>query len=198
MILDLVRRRPDSPVGTMELLILRALESFRDRGLKEASLNAIPLACVDRPRRPRTSDDDSRLRDALRWLYEHGGAVYEAKNLFRFKAKFAPRWEPIYLVYPESANLARIATTVGIAYLPNGVVATVRGLVRRKPAEPRAERRCSARGYRWCTGHEYVVRPPTVRRSSSAPSRGHTPPRARDACRSPVCDPPRRPSTRTV
>jgi phosphatidylglycerol lysyltransferase len=134
MILDLVRRRPDSPVGTMELLILRALEAFRDRGLKEASLNGIPLACVDRP--GAGEDDDSRLRDALRWLYEHGGAVYEAKNLFRFKAKFAPRWEPMYLVYPESANLARIATTVGIAYLPNGVVATLRGLTRRTHSRP--------------------------------------------------------------
>ena len=125
MILDLVRRRPDSPVGTMELLILRSLESFRDRGLKEASLNAIPLACVERAgtNSTATDEDDSRLRDALRWLYEHGGAVYEAKNLFRFKAKFAPRWEPIYLVYPESANLARIATTVGIAYMPNGMSA---------------------------------------------------------------------------
>jgi phosphatidylglycerol lysyltransferase len=139
MILDLVRRRPDSPVGTMELLILRALESFRDRGLKEASLNGVPLACVDRPneRNGNGADentDDSRLREALRWLYDHGGAVYEAKNLFRFKAKFAPRWEPMYLVYPESANLARIATTVGIAYLPNGVVAAVRGLTRRSRA----------------------------------------------------------------
>ncbi len=136
MILDLVRRRPDSPVGTMELLILRSLESFRDRGLKEASLNAIPLACVERGTNALggTEEEDSRLRDALRWLYEHGGAVYEAKNLFRFKAKFAPRWEPIYLVYPESANLARIATTVGIAYMPNGLVAAVRGLTRRKPS----------------------------------------------------------------
>ena len=37
----------------------------------------------------------------------------------------------MYLVYPESANLARIATTVGLAYLPNGVVATLRLAPRR-------------------------------------------------------------------
>ena len=135
MILDLVRRRADSPVGTMEIVILRALEAFRDRGMKEASLNGIPLASVDRATNVDSmideTTDDSRLTEALRWLYDHGGAVYEAKNLFRFKSKFAPRWEPMYLVYPESANLARIATTVGLAYLPNGVVATLRGLVRR-------------------------------------------------------------------
>jgi phosphatidylglycerol lysyltransferase len=119
----------------MELVILTALESFRDRGLKEASLNGIPLAHVERPGIDE-EDDQSRLREALRWLYEHGGAVYEAKNLFRFKAKFAPRWEPMYLVYPQSANLARIATTVGLAYLPTGFFATLRGLVRRDPPPP--------------------------------------------------------------
>jgi lysylphosphatidylglycerol synthetase-like protein (DUF2156 family) len=135
MILDLVRRRPDSPVGTMELLILRSLEAFRDRGLKEASLNGIPLASVDRPVADSCAGEGAeRLREALRWLYDHGGAVYEAKNLFRFKSKFAPRWEPMYLVYPESANLARIATTVGLAYLPNGIISTLRGLTRRNGA----------------------------------------------------------------
>ena len=67
--------------------------------------------------------------------------MYEAKNLFRFKAKFGPRWEPIYLVYPESANLARIATTVGIAYLPNGLVAAARGLVRRNRAPSEGDRK---------------------------------------------------------
>ena len=36
---------------------------------------------------------------------------------------------------------------------------------------------------RWCTGHEYVVRPPTVRRCSGAPSVGHTRCRDRAACR---------------
>jgi lysylphosphatidylglycerol synthetase-like protein (DUF2156 family) len=132
------------------LLIVRALESFRDRGLKEVSLNGIPLACVDRPCSDGpdiydADEDDPRLRDALRWLYEHGGAIYEAKNLFRFKAKFAPRWEPMYLVYPESANLARIATTVGIAYLPNGVVAAVRGLARRRRSPLRAGGRDTSR-----------------------------------------------------
>src|SRR6266566_6132155 len=76
MILDLVRRRPDSPVGTMELLIVRALEAFRDRSLKEVSLNGIPLACIDRPCGDGADiddadDDDPRLRDALRWLYDH-------------------------------------------------------------------------------------------------------------------------------
>ena len=45
---------------------------------------------------------------------------------------------------------------------------------------------------RWWTGHENVVRPPTVRRSSGAPSFGQCAPGSRCEVRSPVCEPPRR------
>ena len=40
--------------------------------------------------------------------------------------------------------------------------------------------------YRWWKGHDHVVRPPTVRRSSGVPSRGQHPPLRRSACRVPV------------
>ena len=119
VVLDLLRRRRDCPVGTMELLILRGLEAFRDAGRVEASLGAVPLATVPRDDGP----DEGRLGEALRWLYEHGGRVYEARGLFRFKAKFDPRWEPMHLCYPESANLARVVTTIGFAFLPTGPAA---------------------------------------------------------------------------
>src|SRR6476646_7056436 len=53
-----------------------------------------------------------------------------------------------------------------------------------------------ARNQRWCTGHEYVDRPATVRRIRGAPSRGHGMSRSRGM--SPVWEPPRRSSTRRV
>ena len=42
------------------------------------------------------------------------------------------------------------------------------------------------------------MRPPMVRRSSGAPSRGQCRPGPRADVRSPVCEPPRRPSTRSA
>ena len=51
---------------------------------------------------------------------------------------------------------------------------------------------------RWCSGQEYVVRPPIVRRSSAVPSSGQCPSRCRSDWRSPVCDPPRRPNSSRV
>ena len=55
---------------------------------------------------------------------------------------------------------------------------------------------CAAQ--RWCAGHQYVVRPPTTSRSSSAPSSGQSPPSLRSSMRSPMCEPPRRASWRSV
>ena len=190
MILDLVRRRSDSPVGTMELVILRALEAFRDRGLKEASLNGIPLACVDRPASDDSvtdeTADDSRLSEALRWLYDHGGAVYEAKNLFRFKSKFAP-------VGSRCTRVSRVGQPR--AHRDDGRSRVPAERSRRDAARTRAP---EPTGQRWCTGHEYVVRPPTDGAAQELGAVARADAAARDAWRSPVWEPPRRPSTRTV
>ena len=55
-----------------------------------------------------------------------------------------------------------------------------------------------AAGQCWWAGHHQLVRPPTVERTSSAPSRGQRPPGARSGMRSPRCDPPRRMSSSRV
>jgi lysylphosphatidylglycerol synthetase-like protein (DUF2156 family) len=66
------------------------------------------------------------------WLYEHGGSLYAAKGLFRFKDKFAPRWESMYLAYPAAMDLPRIVLAALRAFLPPGVVREL--LSRQQPA----------------------------------------------------------------
>ena len=53
-----------------------------------------------------------------------------------------------------------------------------------------ALRRARDGRHAWHTGHQYVVRPPTVARSSAVPHRGHRPPRTRCGFSRPVCAPP--------
>jgi phosphatidylglycerol lysyltransferase len=117
-VLDLMRRGDPCPPGVMECLIVDSVASFADRGRRTASLGGVPLAA--------TTDRTDRTQQLLGWLYEHGGSVYGAKGLFRFKDKFAPRWEPMYLAYPRAADLPRIALAALRAFLPRGALRALR------------------------------------------------------------------------
>ena len=99
-------------MGTMELLITRSLQAFAEQGRCEASLGGVPLAS--------TTDRTGQLDQVLGWLFEHGSALYDAKGLFAFKKKFAPQWEPIYLVFPTTADVPRVALAASRAFFPPG------------------------------------------------------------------------------
>lgn len=113
-VLDLMRRGDPCPPGVMECLVVDSMADFARRGRRTASLGGVPLAATT----PRTD----RVQQLLGWLYEHGGSVYAAKGLFRFKDKLAPRWEPMYLAYPRTAELPRIAVATLQAFLPADAV----------------------------------------------------------------------------
>jgi lysyl-tRNA synthetase class 2 len=121
MSLALMRRDRDTPNGLMEFLVARSIELLRERGVAEVSLN---FAAFARPlRSPRGARDRivaALLRVASRW--------FQIESLYRFNAKFFPRWEPRYLVYPGSTGLPAvgIATLVAEGQLPRPVVALLR------------------------------------------------------------------------
>jgi hypothetical protein len=45
--------------------------------------------------------------------------VYGFRSLLRFKAKFQPVYEPLYLIYPDPAPLGPIIIAIRRAYLPH-------------------------------------------------------------------------------
>jgi len=50
-----------------------------------------------------------------------GGSLepyYGFRSLLAFKAKFQPRFEPLFLVFPDEAALPRIGLALSRAYLP--------------------------------------------------------------------------------
>lgn len=124
-VLDLMRRGEPCPPGVMECLVVDALADFAARGRRTASLGGVPLAA--------TTERTERTQQLMGWLYEHGGSVYAAKGLFRFKDKFAPRWEPMFMAYPSAADLPRIGLATLRAFLPSGAV---REFLRRQPPAP--------------------------------------------------------------
>lgn len=133
VVLDLMRRAQDCPPGVMELLIVESMSHFAALGRARASLGGVPLA-----RDPATPRDEAPdpARRVLGWLYEHGGEVYDARGLFRFKDKFAPRWEPMFLAYPSWAALPRITLGMVRAFLPPDAV---RDIVRTRRSGARTE-----------------------------------------------------------
>ena len=113
--LDFMRHRTDSPNGIMEFLIARMAERLRDQGTVEfMSLSAAPLAGMDS-----SEDRTAFLQHALHMVADLMEPAYGFRSLFFFKKKFQPSEHPVYICYPDPAQLAQIGLAVVQAYLPN-------------------------------------------------------------------------------
>ena len=113
--LDFMRHRTDSPNGIMEFLIARMAERLRDQGTAEfMSLSAAPLAGMDG-----SEDRTAFLQHALHLVADLMEPAYGFRSLFFFKKKFQPSEHPVYICYPDPAQLAQIGLAVVQAYLPN-------------------------------------------------------------------------------
>jgi lysyl-tRNA synthetase, class II len=106
MSLSLMRRDRETPNGLTEFLVVRSIELLRERGVEEVSLNFAAFARSLRSPRGRFDRLFGRLLGvASRW--------FQIESLYRFNAKFFPRWEPRYLLYERGASLP----AVGLAAL---------------------------------------------------------------------------------
>jgi len=110
-VLDAMRYRRSAPPGVIDVLISESALAFKREGLEALSLAVAPMANADEQASPTPYDR------AVRLIFEHFSQVYGYRTLFQFKKKFAPRWEPRYLVFPRPDLLPRIAyALVGIHY----------------------------------------------------------------------------------
>ncbi len=99
--LSLMRRDPETPNGLTEFLVARGLEHLRERGIEEASLNFAAFARFIHDPRGR----GQRLLGRGLLLAD---AFFQIERLYRFNAKFFPRWEPRYLLYERALGLPRV------------------------------------------------------------------------------------------
>ncbi|HET7745052.1 MAG TPA: phosphatidylglycerol lysyltransferase domain-containing protein [Gaiellaceae bacterium] len=100
MSLSFMRRDRDTPNGLMEFLVVRSTELLRESGIEELSLNFAAFArLLDRPA--------GLIDRTLGRIVSLGNAFFQIESLYRFNAKFGPRWEPRYLVYEGPAALGR-------------------------------------------------------------------------------------------
>ncbi|MEY9874563.1 phosphatidylglycerol lysyltransferase [Streptacidiphilus sp. MAP12-33] len=140
--LDFMRRGNGSFQGVMEYLIATAATTFKEEGARFMSLSGAPLARMDRGEQPAALQ---RLLDVLGRALE---PAYGFRSLLAFKAKFQPTYLPLYMVYPDPAQLPALANAIGKAYLPHVTPAQMLRLSRKFTAGPPArkpERKATAK-----------------------------------------------------
>lgn len=113
--LDLMRRRENGFGPVMEFLIGSSLQYFQEQGAEFVSLSGAPLS-HDYP------EDAGAIAGLSKWLGDTLEPVYGFSSLHRFKQKFNPRYETMYLVYRDEGDMPRIAVALTKAFLPDASI----------------------------------------------------------------------------
>ncbi len=100
--LSFMRRDPASPNGLTEFMVVAAVEALRARGIDEVSLNFAAFARL-------LHSPHGRLQRLAGRFVAWGDVAFQIERLYRFNAKFFPRWEPRYLMYEGVLGLPRVA-----------------------------------------------------------------------------------------
>jgi lysyl-tRNA synthetase, class II len=101
MSLSFMRRERNTPNGLTEFLIVKSVELLHARGVEEISLNFAAFGrLLEHPQ--------GRVERILGRLVALGNRYFQTESLYRFNAKFAPRWEPRYLIYESVLGLPKV------------------------------------------------------------------------------------------
>ena len=109
--LDLMRRAVgDHPNGLTDFVLVRTIERAATQGYRCISLNFATMRAV------LAGEAGSGLgRQVERWALERLGGSMQIESLWKYNAKFQPRWQPRYLVYDSTDGLVPIALAVAKA-----------------------------------------------------------------------------------
>lgn len=113
--LDLMRRRDGGFGPVMEFLIGSSAKQFSEEGAEIMSLSGAPLAHDYPPDAGMIAALSDKLAEALEPVYGFG-------SLHRFKEKFHPRYETMYLLFRDESDLTRIGGALTRAFLPDATI----------------------------------------------------------------------------
>ncbi|MFB9377001.1 phosphatidylglycerol lysyltransferase domain-containing protein [Kineococcus gynurae] len=115
--LDLMRRDPAAPNGTVELVVTEVVAHARRHDVERVSLNfAVFRSVFDRGSRL-GAGPVLRLWYRLLVVFSRS---WQLEQLYRSNAKYQPRWVPRFLCFDRSADLPRIGLAVAVVeqFLP--------------------------------------------------------------------------------
>jgi len=108
---ELLLRRSNAPVGTMESLICSVFNDLKQAGFAEWSLGEVPFIHSHNYKPTIKSNILSQFGRVFRF-------AYNAKGLYNFKNKFNPIWQPVYLCgYPKIPFLTLVELSIRSNYL---------------------------------------------------------------------------------
>ncbi len=92
--IDMLRISPQAPPNTMDYLLHALMTQLRKEGWREFDMGLAPLSGLDQP--------VARGERSLNTIYKMANRWYSFQGLRRFKQKFNPIWEPMYIAYEGS------------------------------------------------------------------------------------------------
>jgi lysyl-tRNA synthetase class 2 len=112
MSLDLMLRDPRADNGVTELLIVAAVRSGKELGIRRISLNFAAFRQL--------LEHGGRLgagpvARGTKWLLVFMSRWFQIESLYRFNARFRPAWEPRYVCFPANRDLPRVAVAMAEA-----------------------------------------------------------------------------------
>jgi phosphatidylglycerol lysyltransferase len=105
--IDLMRHRAGAPNGVMDYLFVKLMLRNRDEGYTRFSLGMAPMSGIQE------REEASAMERAIYQFFQRLTFLFSFGGLKAYKAKFASRWEPRYVIYRHALDLPK----VGIALL---------------------------------------------------------------------------------
>ena len=110
--LDLMRRNPSAPNGTMELMVAELMRQGPDKGITRVSLNFAVFRSAFEEGARIGAGPVLRLWRGILLFFSHW---WQLEALYRSNVKFNPEWYPRFLCFSDVRNLTRISLASGIA-----------------------------------------------------------------------------------
>jgi phosphatidylglycerol lysyltransferase len=104
--IDLMRRLPEGPNGTMDFLFCELLAWARAQGYRWFNFGMAPLSGLD------GAGASPLWRRLGSFIYRHAEHFYNFRGLRAYKEKFRPVWTPLYLASPGGVALPAVLLDV--------------------------------------------------------------------------------------
>lgn len=106
--LDVMRRSPDAPNGTTELMVSELMHYGAARGTREVSLNFAMLRGVFADAEELGAGVITRFNSSVLGFLDR---FFQLESLYRANAKYLPEWFPRYACFDSVLSLPRMAST---------------------------------------------------------------------------------------